>query len=321
MAYQHAHAGLRPSDLSTLLYTSGTRGQPKGVMLSHDAWIYQAGIESPDLMTPADIQLLFLPLSHVFAKTMQVVFIRLGVPTLVDSNMERLESNLSDCKPTWFATVPLVLEQMRARVHGWLAAASQAARLPSCAGCGAEAATLSYWRPVPSHLKARQLVAERVLAAAARRLGGRLRFIVCGGAPLDPDVVTFFHAIGIPILQGYGLTESAGAATVNRLMTSPANGGTTAARNKCASLSPARSRFETGPSCWGTTAKLAATQPRRAKAAGSRRATSETAPRRFARDPGRKKSILVTSAGKNICEARAGAHQLVAIHSTGGGRR
>ena len=311
MAYQHAHAGLQPNDLSTLLYTPGTTGQPKGAMLSHDAWIYQAeAIESLDLMTPADIQLLFLPLSHVFAKTMQVVFIRLGVPTLVDSNTERLYTNLTDCKPTWFATVPLILEQMHARFHAWLDQQSpvkqQAYKVALEVAIEAAHAQL-YGEPFPAHLRARQLMAERLLLRKLReRLGGRLRFIVCGGAPLDPDLVTFFHAVGIPILQGYGLTESAGAATVNRLddvrprtVGRPLPGtevrvsesGEIAIRNRSVMRGYYQRSDDPLPASaereWLETGDLGKLLPD-----GSLVIT------------GRKKSILVTSGGKNISPAR-----------------
>jgi len=311
MAYQRAHAGLRPHDLSTLFYTSGTTGQPKGVMLSHDAWIYQAeAIESLDLMTPADIQLLFLPLSHVFAKTMQVVFIRLGVPTLVDSNIDRLDANLVDCKPTWFATVPLVLEQIRTRLCAWIDAhpplQQQAYQMALDVALEVADARLHH-EPYPTHLKARQLLAERLLLRKLRgQLGGRLRFVVCGGAPLDPDLVIFFHAIGVPILQGYGLTESAGAATVNRLedvrhrtVGRPLPGteirlsesGEISIRNRSVMLGYYHQEHaevtDTRNGRWLETGDLGKLLPD-----GSLVIT------------GRKKSVLVTSGGKNIAPAR-----------------
>ncbi len=109
---------LTPDDLATLIYTSGTSGRPKGVRLSHDAWVYEAeAIDRLGLITPADRQLLFLPLAHVFAQVMLVIMVRLGVSTAFDGNRHRLLDNLSEIEPTFFAVVPRVLEKAAGRIR------------------------------------------------------------------------------------------------------------------------------------------------------------------------------------------------------------
>src|SRR5262249_2045748 len=96
------------------MYTSGTTGLPKGVMLTHDAWVYEAdAIDALGFMNPADVQLLWLPLAHVFAKVLQLSFVKLGIPTIVDGSPDELPVNLAETRPTWFAGVPHTFEKMK----------------------------------------------------------------------------------------------------------------------------------------------------------------------------------------------------------------
>lgn len=211
---------ITPDQLATLIYTSGTTGQPKGVMLCHDSWVYiTEALDKQGIISPADRQFLFLPLSHVFAKIAQVVFIRLGVPTYIDGRIEMAVQNMAEVKPTWMAAVPRVFEKafnkivsqareaggMKLRIFTW------------ALEIGRKVSRLRQQRQEPSGLLAIQykladkLVFQKVRAA----FGGRLRFLISGGAPLSAEIAEFFHACGILILEGYGMTESTAAACIN----------------------------------------------------------------------------------------------------------
>lgn len=219
-AYRQSHEGIAPDRLATLIYTSGTTARPKGVMLTHDAWVYEA--EAMDLlrvMTPADRQLLFLPLAHVFAKVLQVCFIRLGIPTILDGSPQTVFQTLETQKPTWMAGVPRVFEKaheslladvarggfVKRRVFAWALA------------IGREVSDLEQQGSRPGlRLRSRHALAKRlVFDKVHERFGGNLRFFISGGAPLNPEIARFFHALGILVLEGWGLTESAGASCVN----------------------------------------------------------------------------------------------------------
>ncbi|MEQ1565353.1 MAG: long-chain fatty acid--CoA ligase [Myxococcota bacterium] len=221
-AYVRAHRSVTPSQLATLMYTSGTTGRPKGVMLTHDAWVYEAeAIDALGFMHPADVQLLWLPLAHVFAKVLELSVIRLGIPTVVDGSAEALVDNLHETRPTWFAGVPRTFEKARERL---LAEAERAdpvrRRLFAWAlAVGMRRSALRRVGRSPSlSLRAKHAVAERMVFRQIReKFGGRLRFMISGGAPLPIEVAEFFDAMGVRVLEGYGLTESAAASCVNRL--------------------------------------------------------------------------------------------------------
>jgi long-chain acyl-CoA synthetase len=221
-AYTKAHRGVSSTQLATLMYTSGTTGRPKGVMLTHDAWLYEAeAIDALGFMNPVDVQLLWLPLAHVFAKVLELTFIRLGIPTVVDGSSELLVRNLQETRPTWFAGVPRTFEKamdaliaeaergdlVHRRLFRW--ALDVGTRRSRAVRSG---------RPVGLRLSVQHALADRwVFRAIRERFGGHLRFMISGGAPLPVGVAEFFHALGLLILEGYGLTESAAASCVNRL--------------------------------------------------------------------------------------------------------
>jgi len=211
---------ITPERLATLIYTSGTTGKPKGVMLTHDAWVYVTeAIDKHGIISPADQQFLFLPLAHVFAKIMQVVFIRLGVPTAVDGNIPDLIDNLGETKPTWMGAVPRVFEKaynkivsnareaggMKWRIFQW------------SVGVGRRVSQLRQQQKEPTGLlKLQYQLAEKLVFNKVKAVfGGRLRFLISGGAPLSAEIAEFFHACGILILEGYGMTESTAASTIN----------------------------------------------------------------------------------------------------------
>jgi long-chain acyl-CoA synthetase len=219
-AYDIARHAIGPERLATLIYTSGTTGHPKGVMLTHDAWIYEAeAIDALGILTPADKQFLFLPLAHVFAKVLQVTFIRLGIPTVIDGDIDALVANLGETQPTWMGAVPRIFEKAWSRI---VAGAKESGTTRYQAfkwaiDVGHEVSRVRQARREPGPLlRAKAAIADRIAFAKVKaRFGGRVRFFISGSAPLPKEIAEFFHACDILILEGYGLTESSAATCVN----------------------------------------------------------------------------------------------------------
>jgi long-chain acyl-CoA synthetase len=214
-----AIARVGPEDLATLIYTSGTTGRPKGVRLVHDSWTYTArGAELLDILYPDDIQYLWLPLSHVFGKVLIGVQLRIGFVTAVDGNLDKIVENLGVVKPTFMAGAPRIFEKVRARVTGTAhAEGGPKAKIFDWAialGIRYEAAREA--GKVGALLTAQHKVADAlVFSKVKHRLGGRIRFFVSGSAALSAPVAEWFRAVGMPILQGYGLTETSAASFIN----------------------------------------------------------------------------------------------------------
>ncbi|GAA3643754.1 long-chain fatty acid--CoA ligase [Nonomuraea antimicrobica] len=207
-------------DLATLIYTSGTTGRPKGVELTHDNWLYAAGaVREIDLLSPADLHFLWLPLSHSFGKLLEVVMIEVGVATAIDGRLDKIAENLGVLKPTVMAAAPRIFEKihntvaanmqrdggLKLRIFNW--ARQTGARVVRARQRGAE---------VPFSTRAEYALADRLVFAKLReRFGGRIRFFISGAAPLSQDIAEFFDAAGLTILEGYGLTETSAGSFLN----------------------------------------------------------------------------------------------------------
>ena len=210
-----------PDDLATLIYTSGTTGDPKGVMLTHGN-IASNVTTSVDLFAfrESDECLSFLPLSHIFERMFgHYCMFHKGVLINYAGGIDTVPSDMLERRPTLMASVPRLYEKIYARVHDAARSASPLRRRLFAWGkqVGEEWAdrTLSR-RPVPPTLALARGVADRLVFAKLRaRTGGRIRFFISGGAPLSPDIARFFHAAGLPILEGYGLTETSPVMAVN----------------------------------------------------------------------------------------------------------
>lgn len=213
---------LGPDDILTLIYTSGTTGRPKGAIVTHDNMLYESdaavkiGIASPD-----DIQYLFLPMAHVFAKVLEASWIRAGhTMSIWEGDMKKIVDNLGEVRPTVMCAVPRIFEKVYAKVM------SDVAATPGLGGKiakwgveqGARAARLEQEGKTPDGLGwtiAQKLVWKKLHAKLDARFGGRIKFFISGGAPLSRDIAYFFKYAGFKICEGYGLTETSAASTVN----------------------------------------------------------------------------------------------------------
>ena len=213
-------ASVGPEDLATLIYTSGTTGRPKGVRLVHDSWTYMGvAVSALHILDHTDTQYLWLPLSHVFGKVLLAVQWHTGFVTAVDGNLDRIVENLGVVKPTFMAGAPRIFEKVRARVTatGEAEGGLKAKIFAWAFKVGIKVTEAKQaGKPIGLLLKIQHKIADTLVFKKVRaRLGGRIRFFVSGAAALSQPVAEWFDAVGMPILQGYGLTESSAASFVN----------------------------------------------------------------------------------------------------------
>jgi long-chain acyl-CoA synthetase len=207
--------------IATIIYTSGTTGQPKGVVLTHDCWVYEGdGIDEMKLLMPSDVQYLWLPLAHSFGKVLEVAQMKIGFQTAVDGRVDKIVENLGVVKPTFVAAVPRIFEKVYNKVveGAKKGGAVKYGIFKWALGVGKQVSALRQKGQEPSGLLAMQyaLATKLVFSKLQNRFGGRIRYFVSGSAPLSREMAEFFHAAGILILEGYGLTETSAAAFVNR---------------------------------------------------------------------------------------------------------
>ena len=213
----------RPGDTAMLIYTSGTTGPPKGAMITHENIVFSvASILRATPTHEGDEQLCFLPLCHVLERLISV-FVPIAAKSVVNfaESIETVFDNLREVSPTSFTAVPRVWEKIHSRVRVLAAEATPIGRwaFERAVVCGTErAGYLMEGRPVPGGLEFRFRFWDRLVLANVRRMIGLdgARTITTGAAPISPDLLKWYWAIGLVMLEGYGLTESAGALTVNR---------------------------------------------------------------------------------------------------------
>ena len=210
-------------DLASIIYTSGTTGAPKGVMLTHRNFLSNCrAIQEAVPITTKDSTLSFLPLSHVFERTAGYYFVlSVGGTISYAENLERVSANLLEVRPTIVTGVPRFFEKLYERVQENVRASSRLKRaiFKWAMSVGRRRSQRQLARqPIPAGLALQVWIAQRlVFSKLQARLGGRLRFCVSGSAPLSREIAEFFHAVGVLILEGYGLTETSPVITVNRL--------------------------------------------------------------------------------------------------------
>ncbi|MEV4202401.1 AMP-dependent synthetase/ligase [Micromonospora globbae] len=213
-------AGIGPDHLATLIYTSGTTGRPKGVELLHGGWCWEGVAQANlGLLREDDLQYLWLPLSHSFGKTLLCGATHVGLPTYVDGRVDKLVTMLSVIRPTLMCGAPRIFEKVyNAAVTNAQSGGGAKAKIFAWAvRVGKEKVALEQaGRPVPAGLRLRYRLAEKlVFSKLQARLGGRIRVLVSGAAPLSPEIATFFAAANLPISEGYGLTETSAGNFVN----------------------------------------------------------------------------------------------------------
>lgn len=214
-------ADIRPDSLASIIYTSGTTGRPKGVRLPHRAWMYTAAaINAVDFLHVDDLNFLWLPLAHAFGKVMLVVPLMIGYPTAIDGRVDRIVDNLAVLHPTFMGAAPRIFEKAHARIQAKIAEEGRVKKaiFDWAIGVGlAASAAREVGRKSSPLLSVQQRIADRLVFSTIRDgFGGRLRFFVSGAAPLNHDIARWFDAIGIIVLEGYGMTETAAASFINR---------------------------------------------------------------------------------------------------------
>ncbi len=207
--------------IATIIYTSGTTGNPKGVVMSHDAFTLGTRLAISSLpIVEADEQLLFLPLAHSFGKMLSVVAVRVGFCTAFAESIDKLVENMGEVRPSFMAGVPRIFEKVYGNFLGKAKEGSPLKwRLVSWAlkvGI-AWSKEIQAGRKPGTVLAIEHLLADRLVFSKLReRFGGRLRWFISGSAPLSPELAEFFHGAGMLILEGYGLTETNSMTSINR---------------------------------------------------------------------------------------------------------
>src|SRR4051794_12180235 len=211
-------ASVTPDDNAIFIYTSGTTGPPKGVILTHDNYrqvvnmTQQRGTFSTD-----DLVYLFLPLAHAFALLVQFGATDLGAPIAYwEKDPQKIVPNLMEVKPTYFPSVPRIFEKIYTMAN---TAAPDPELLRKAVEVGFKVRQMQErGEEVPAELQAHFDRAESELFQNVRNLfGGRIRQCVTGAAPIASEILEFFYACGVPIFEGYGMTETSTVATVNSL--------------------------------------------------------------------------------------------------------
>lgn len=212
---------LTPDHLATIIYTSGTTAQPKGVRLPHSAWTYEAAaVDATGILRTDDLQYLWLPLAHVFGKVLLMLPLQVGFPTAVDGRVDKIVENVAVVKPTFMGAAPRIFEKaygkitttmesdggIKFKLFTWATqVAKEAAEVRNAGGQPKGLLQLKY-----------NLADKLVLSKIRDRFGGRVRFFISGSAALNPDVARWFDTMGLTIIEGYGLTETSAASFVNR---------------------------------------------------------------------------------------------------------
>jgi long-chain acyl-CoA synthetase len=220
--FERLVGGIKPEDEASIIYTSGTTGVPKGVILTHGNFISNVKTAAEILeFTDRDTVLSFLPLSHVLERMVTFAYVYKGCTIAYAESVESVAANLLEVRPHIMVGVPRVFEKIYSKVMDNVLTSSGLKR------------KIFFWavkvgkaygtrklamRPIGGFLKFKRNLAHKlVYSKIVEKTGGRIRFFVSGGAPLSKDIADFFYAMGLVILEGYGLTETSPVIAVNLL--------------------------------------------------------------------------------------------------------
>lgn len=209
----YAKPDIKPDDLATIIYTSGSTGRPKGVELSHKNLISQIKDTEKCIDLKPDFKALsFLPLAHIFERMVMSCYLSAGLSVFFANDVKNVGNLLKEIKPDIMTVVPRVLEKIYTKMHENVASAKGIKRL---------IASVALYRANQKDPNSKsenfidRLLKKLVYTKLVDALGGELKYLISGGAPLSFPVYRFFHNIGIPLYQGYGLTETSPVICVN----------------------------------------------------------------------------------------------------------
>lgn len=214
-------AALTRESLATIVYTSGTTGPPKGVVQTHGNHLAVIEATLPiGLAREGDVDFFFLPLAHSFARMVEYYGIAAGTTTAFARSIDTLSEDLAATHPHLVPAVPRIYEKIYGRIQAARESGGLAKRLlfDWALGVGrARSRCEQERRPLPLLLQLQHALAHQLVFARIQGLlGGNIRYMMSGGAPLARELAEFFHAVGLPVLEGYGLTETTPALAVNR---------------------------------------------------------------------------------------------------------
>ena len=219
--FQKRVDAVTPEDIAGIVYTSGTTGVPKGAVLTHDNITFTAqSVKFSTTIEKGDEVFLFLPLAHVFARTCTYAALLAGSATTFTRSMETIVEDISTARPHWFASVPRIYEKIYSKIFSGAEAKGGAALKIFKWACevGDQVSDCKLNKqPIPFVLNLKYTLATKlVFSKVQAALGGRVRWCISGAAPLNPSIAKFFHAAGILILEGIGMTENTSYTNLNR---------------------------------------------------------------------------------------------------------
>ena len=219
--HQARSDAIKPTDLASIVYTSGTTGVPKGAMLTHDNLLFTSGSVEKSLAIAGDYTtLLFLPLAHVFARMIAYASLRTATTVAFAEDITTVAENLKEIRPHFIASVPRIFEKVHDKITtGVREAGGIKEKLFNWAlGVGRRVSKHQQaGESIPGLLGLQHNLAEKlVLGKVQAALGGQLHWAVSGAAPLNQEIAEFFHACGVLILEGIGMTENTSFSNVNR---------------------------------------------------------------------------------------------------------